>query len=189
MSRFTIDHNEGCGWVLKAPFTTNSAYIKFPKTFDALVQCFLNYSRNCPQYSYGIIQPCLHNRKEMKIVCLNGIPQYICASTSKRSSDGVNRKISSDPHTELFDFAHRAIRQYLKYCPYAIVDGLFRVDIMQRADESFVVNEFESFEAAYYSRDDRKEALVHSYLEKYWFDKLMYLCSEHVAYTVGLKFN
>ena len=83
----------------------------------------------------------------MKIVCLNGIPQYICASTSKRSSDGVNRKISSDPHTELFDFAHRAIRQYLKYCPYAIVDGLFRVDIMQRADESFVVNEFESCRA------------------------------------------
>jgi hypothetical protein len=36
---------------------------------------------------------------------------------------------------------------------------------MQRADESFIVKEFESFEAADYSRDDPKEALVHSYLE------------------------
>ena len=49
-----------------------------------------------------------------------------------------------------------------KYCPYAIADGLFRVDVMQRADESFIVKEFESFEAADYSRDDPKEALVHS---------------------------
>jgi hypothetical protein len=53
----------------------------------------------------------------------------------------------------------------LKYCPYAFVDGLFRVDVMQRADESFVVKIFESFEAADYRRDDPKEALVHSYLE------------------------
>ncbi len=54
----------------------------------------------------------------------------------------------------------------LKYCPYAIVDGLFRVDVMQKADENYVVKEFESFEAAYYSRDD--------------VDKLKYLYSKHL---------
>ena len=33
---------------------------------------------------------------------------------------------------------------------------------MQRPDESFIVKEFERFEAADYSRDDPKEARVHS---------------------------
>ena len=37
---------------------------------------------------------------------------------------------------------------------------------MQKADENFVVKEFESFEAAYYSRDD--------------VDKLKYLYSKHL---------
>ena len=33
--------------------------------------------------------------------------------------------------------------------PYALVDGLCRVDIMQRSNGRLVVNEFESLEATY----------------------------------------
>lgn len=42
---------------------------------------------------------------------------------------------------------------------------------MQTKDGEYVVNEFESLEAAYY-KGDYEEALVHTFLEKYWFKKL-----------------
>ena len=32
---------------------------------------------------------------------------------------------------------------YLTHYPYAILDGLFRVDVMQTEDKEYVVNEFE----------------------------------------------
>ena len=58
------------------------------------------------------------------------------------------------------------------------LDGLFRVDVMQTKDKEYVVNEFESLEAAYYS-GDYEEAVVHTFLENYWFEKLTSLSAEH----------
>jgi hypothetical protein len=127
---------------------------------------------------YVIIQPCLHNRREMKVVCFGGRPLYVSTSSAKRSSDGINRSIPNKPHEKLFKFVEHAMHCYLTHCPYAILDGLFRVDVMQTKDGEYVVNEFESLEAAYY-KGDYEEALVHTFLEKYWFEKLTSLSTEH----------
>ena len=148
--RFTIQNNEGCGWVLKAPFTTNSEHVRFPKSFDALMECLMTCSRDQSRFPYIIIQPCLYNRKEMKVVCFGGKPLYVSKSSAKRSSDGTNRSISIKPHGKLFEFVENAMQCYLTHCPYAILDGLFRVDVMQTKDKEYVVNEFESLEAAYF---------------------------------------
>ena len=50
---------------------------------------------------------------------------------------------------------------------------------MQTKDKEYVVNEFESLEAAYYS-GDYEEAVVHTFLENYWFEKLMMMLVDSV---------
>ena len=153
--------------------------MRFCKSLDALVKCLIKSSMDNRKFSYVIIQPCLYNRREMKVVCLNRKPIYVSKSANKKSSDGVNHSISDSPHQSLMEFAQKAVDCYLKYCPHAIVDGLFRVDIMQMTNKCYVVNELESLEAAYYS-GSCEEALVHSCLESYWFKIITKLCSEHV---------
>ena len=79
---------------------------------------------------------------------------------------------SKRPHTEIFQFAESAVKVLAKNCPTAIVDGMIRVDIFQRKDGKFVVNEFESFEADFNPagndyRDKLKCHLI-SKMERYY---------------------
>ena len=65
------NEENGCGWVVKGPFTTNSQCIKFVHSFDEMKvsMCTLSkkYFGNLP---YLMIQPCMYNRKEYKVVVL-----------------------------------------------------------------------------------------------------------------------
>jgi len=50
------------------------------------------------------------------------------------------------PHTTILNFAEQAVIALSQKCPSAILGGLVRVDIFQRANGQLVVNEFESFD-------------------------------------------
>jgi hypothetical protein len=68
-------------------------------------------------------------------------------------------------------FGETAIQALKAACPEAIIDGLFRVDIMQRQCGDLVVNEFESMEAVAYSRgSSNKEMMIRNFLEEYWLN-------------------
>jgi len=52
------------------------------------------------------------------------------------------------------------------------------MDCLDKEIKSMLSNEFESLEAAYYS-GDYEEAVVHTFLENYCFEKLTSLSAEH----------
>jgi hypothetical protein len=43
----------------------------------------------------------------------------------------------------------QSVKVLLEACPHTICDGLFRVDVFMNQAGDFIVNEFESLEAAY----------------------------------------
>ena len=187
LCRFWETYSEGCGVVLKAPFTTNSSAIRFLKCFRALSRqvaaWFSKFGGNIP---YLILQPCLLNRKEYKVVCLGSKPMYIAKITghdSRKSSDGVNRAFCSC--SELKNFASKAVERMEFRRPGVVLsDGLFRVDIMQMQDGRMVVNELEGFEANYDSLCIAEEGYVKSYLRVYYSRKLLALFSEFMRITL-----
>ena len=100
----------------------------------------------------------------------DGKVEYLAYNCFRPTSKG-SHAFSKHPHTEIFQFAESAVKVLAKNCPAAIVDGLIRVDIFQRNDGKFVVNEFESFEADFNPsgshRDNLKCKLI-SNMERYY---------------------
>ena len=100
----------------------------------------------------------------------DGKAQYLAFNCNKFTGKG-SHAFSQHPHTEIFQFAESAVKVLAKNCPAAIVDGMIRVDIFQRKDGKFVVNEFESFEADFNPSGNRKEYLkcqLISKMERYY---------------------
>jgi len=128
---------------------------------------------------YVMIQACMLNRKEYKVVFLSEVPVYVASisgHSTRKSTDGINKAFSTSPHDELFHFAKAAVsRLKIEMGEHAVVtDGLFRVDIFQKNDDkkSFVVNEFESLDANYDSNKETNEQCVRIFLEDYWLTKI-----------------
>jgi hypothetical protein len=164
------DDNNGNGWVLKYPYTTNSKGVFFiNNSIDKVMSIICRESRrtNLP---YIMLQPKLENRFEYKVMTLNRKPFYVC----KSKNCGPNGKaFSSAPeYRELFSFVEEVVQNFKTKYPVAIVDGPFRVDVMIKSNGKLIVNEFESFEAAYYcksaTRDLEKELTVTRYCAKFW---------------------
>jgi len=68
-------------------------------------------------------------------------------------------------------FAEEAVRLFELNKPECISSFLLRVDIMQLADGSLVVNEFESHEAAFAS-SDKNEMKTQMFLYNFWLQEL-----------------
>jgi hypothetical protein len=68
-------------------------------------------------------------------------------------------------------FAELTVAELEKRIPGLISHGMLRVDIMQRSDGSLIVNEFESFEAAYQS-SEIGTLLTRSFLTDFWYQIL-----------------
>jgi hypothetical protein len=81
-------------------------------------------------------------------------------------SKGSGHAFSTEP--ELFAFAEETAKQFALDCPQAIVDGLFRVDIMQTSDGRLIVNEFESFEADYECTNVDCNREMRNLMDAYW---------------------
>ena len=122
-----------------------------------------------PHLPYLIIQPCMMNRRENKVVLLNGEATYIASistGSNKRSSGGTNKQFGD--YDSLLQFANEAVRRFVTNVPFAIIDGLFRVDIFQTQEGRLVVNEFESLEANYSSKKEDMQFRTYDFLIKYW---------------------
>ena len=175
-----MEENEenGCGWVIKGPFTTNSQCIKFVHSIGGMVNAMrLLSNRFFGHLPYLMIQPCMHNRKECKVVVLNNSPVYqagISTGGNSKSKNGVRRSFAD--FEELQQFANQAIAQLRLAAPFAITDGLFRVDIFQTAAGKMVVNEIESLDAEYQSSISGRAEAVYTFLEKYWCHKIEAFC-------------
>jgi hypothetical protein len=152
------------------PFTTNNEFVKFCRTYDEILTALdLAAERYAERVSYAIVQPCMWNRKEYKVVVLGGVAQYIAKIESK---PGGQRSFSLRPHTALFAFAENAVKALGRDCPSSLSDGILRVDIFQTFDGRLVVNEFESLEACTYSTSITKQAVAESWMVDYWNSKL-----------------
>jgi len=182
--RFMEDNEEnGCGWVIKAPFTTNCESVRFAKSFDHM-KTFMGslskkYFGNVP---YLMIQPCMYNRFEAKIVVLNNQPLYkagIITGSQSKSNGGIRRAFSD--MDGLLTFAGVALEKFRSAAPYAITDGLFRVDIFQNLSGHMVVNEFESLEADYGCKPSGSvdfQSFTCTFLTNYWRKKIESLIIE-----------
>jgi hypothetical protein len=182
VDRFLSTNEEnGCGWVIKAPFTTNCESVRYAKTYADVVKYMRSLSKlylgNVP---YLMIQPCMYNRCEVKIVVLKNQPLYkasIATGAGAKSKGGVNKTFSGNLNTldALLAFANTALEKLLSTVPYAITDGLFRVDIFQTISGQLVVNEFESLEADFGCKASGStdfEAFAWTFLSNYWSQKI-----------------
>ena len=173
----SANEENGCGWVIKAPFTTNGESIRYPKSFDSM-KIFMRSLSNLyfGHLPYLMIQPCMYNRKEVKIVVLNEEPLFkagISTGSNSRSKTGINKCFSDKEG--LLAFARQAMERFQSAAPFAITDGLFRVDIFQTLSGKMVVNEFESLDAAYDTVSTGTydyQALTYNFLQKYWQKKI-----------------
>jgi hypothetical protein len=162
--------SEGCGWVVKPPFVTNRFHLKKFKDEDNLLTHLTEFFEDdCGVFPYTMIQPCMENTKEYRVIYIPSKSiQYIVSSTV--GSKGYKEKaFSSPPHEELFAFVKRAFEIFNNNCFYAITDGLFRIDVFQNKNGDFVVNELESLLADY---GGSRETEVTAYLFEYWLKKL-----------------
>jgi hypothetical protein len=162
--------NFGNGFVVKLPFTTNCQSIRFCNTYNDVLDviCYFNLLEinGGDDIPYALIQPRLKNRREEKIILLNGVA--VTRFTKNKSGKSFLSK------NNLFHFAELAIKSLKKNIPATIIDGLTRVDIMVTDNGRPIVNEFESLEATFYSNstNNNDELITQNFLQEYWLKKL-----------------
>ena len=167
LHNFLGRHNEGCGWVVKLPFVTVREGLKFCKTYmDVCKALDFATGKFGGRIPYAMVQPCLANRKEYKVVVLNGKASHILPQDAGVRVGG--KSFSSFPHKDLFKFAEMAVEILSKRCNGSHSSGLLRVDIMQTSAGNMIVNEFESLEALYMSASSCQTSSTHSFLREYW---------------------
>jgi hypothetical protein len=156
---------------LKHPFVTN-ARVAFPittlKILDNLGTVVKKiYSSEMINIAYTMLQPRMGNRFENKVVCWNGKALYI--SERKRAGGA---QYATD--AQLFEFAEHAIDTLHIKCPYAILDGLVRVDIFENQNNRLLVNEFESLEAMFLGSQQvaALEGTIRENMSIYWYDRI-----------------
>jgi len=129
------------------------------KVFDEMVALKKKFRKRCP---YLMMQPTLANPKECKVVVLNGTAAYI-SNPAKQASGG--RKFA-DKHV-ILAFAENALCELSDAIKGTISKMLVRVDVMSLNDGRLVVNEFESFEAAYWgTKENAMDAST--FLLRFW---------------------
>jgi hypothetical protein len=173
-----IAHNEGDGMVVKAPFITNGKHylstgLKTPHAIVDSIKSVMEEFGNLGCYSvpYLMVQPCMINRKEKKIVCVGG--QY-CYTIHPQCSSGYEYRYEGDMEARYAAFAEHAIYALKRELPECVLDGLVRVDIFETSnnDENgepiWVVNEMESLEAIFEGTNAVKQAQTQRRITQYW---------------------
>ncbi len=156
--KFMQKYNEDAGWMLKSPFTTNSLGFKERIAMEpvsrkrwrdedptkislggAVRNALTAASNRSSPPPYLMMQPYMANNAESKMVMFDGAPLYLYGMCS-------SRRVNVD-FAELDVFCRAAVERLRAACPYAITDGLLRVDVFRNKAGQLVVNEFESLEA------------------------------------------
>ena len=169
-----LDSHTETGWVVKLPFTTVHEGMSFCSTKDEVHSALcVKANKFAWRIPYSLVQPRLSNRREYKVVILNGKASHIIPEDANGVKIAYREKknFSTAPHTELMLFAEMAVRHLVQMCSGTIGEYLIRVDIMQLDNEMMIVNEFESFEAVYISSCHEKTCHVQQFLNNFWVGK------------------
>ena len=150
--------------------------MKFCKTTgDVINQARKNAVNFGHRMSYSMLQPCLANRKEYKVAVVDGKATFV-ADIDQHA--GLGEPFSQAPHRELKAFAEQCCDILESCCDGALIHPLLRVDIMHTRN-GIVVNEFESIEAYFYSKQfDKFELQTYDYLRQYWTRTITFLVTE-----------
>jgi len=189
-SRATIEHfisktNSENGWVVKMPYTTNCEYMKICRDMDEVMEalkaaCNIYFGR----VEYAMVQPCMQNRREYKVVMFNKHSQYIAGISQHASPARAFIGSRDGSKYWIYKFAENAVRELEKCCPEAITDGLLRVDIFQTAENKLVVNEFESLEANISCKNINKQLHTVDLMRQYESIFLKFKSSLKNAYCI-----
>ncbi len=110
-------NNEGRGWIVKTPFTTNGHNKRYAHSVeDIICKIAKQYETLKEILPYTMVQATMANKKEYKVVLFKGEARYI----SKASTNKKGIAFSSKP--ELMDFAMEALKEFASVCPNALVD-------------------------------------------------------------------
>jgi hypothetical protein len=174
IEQFMALHDEGKGYILKLPFCTNCEGIRRCSTIDQILDGiksrYVNFGH---RVGYCLLQVNLANKMEYKIAICPGKSPYI--TNPARKAKGATA-FSKEPHLKLFQFAERALRVLKTRVRGTLDTMLVRVDVMQRLDGSFVVNEYESLEALFCcSKFDSNELETQRFLETFWYNRIAML--------------
>jgi len=177
------------GCVVKAPFTTNKTWLKYPKKIKrdnsstpsvegSLQKAYEELGGSIP---YVMMQPCIdfESKREKKVVFLGGKASRISTgfSSCKRTFPFVDADVVKFAQCAYDTLVSRLGQNHW-------LDQLARVDVMYNEFESrMVVNEVESLVACY-----EVEAVTHKYLdivvenflEQYFFDQLEELVTKKI---------
>ena len=167
-----------CGWIVKLPFVTNRKPFT-TKSIDRLFEYLYNWvfkSESARVYPYIMVQPCLSNKREYKVITIPSQDIIYIASAK-----GTGHAYSIAPHERILNFAKETVQYFKTSCPHAITHQLFRVDILQTRDNKLVVNEFESIDAnfvpnfgrSFHANTSSLEYQVKSFVETFWRDQFL----------------
>ena len=156
---FLRNEDIGNGWVVKAPFTTNSHGVRFcsASSGDAVWRTIQALSTLMGSIvPYVILQPRLRNKKEYRFLCLDGKVVYKVLKNAD-SSKGTS-------FAGAHDFAQSALLTLSERVPSCMSRFMVRVDVME-LDGKLVVNEFESFEALFTGKGEHATVM---FLSEFW---------------------
>ena len=109
----------------------------------------------------------LERSKRIQGCCAQGCASHVLPQSAGVQVNGSST-FSRAPHRALFRFAEFAVHRLLQMSEGTISNFILRVDVMQRANGNFVVNEFESFEAVYLSSSTKETHKTQTFFEDYW---------------------
>lgn len=171
-------NTEGEDWIIKLPYATNRHGQKFVHSIqDVISTLYARYDQHSRHISYVMLQPCMLNKREYKLVFLNGEFSHFAQNSSQGKAFLTDQK----SRESAIRFAQNALTLLKTNCSAAITDGLIRVDIFRNCFGHYVVNELESLEASHYGSAGQKgkanEDRVHVFLIEYWKAKLEFYLS------------
>lgn len=171
--RFMADNNEGDSWVLKLPYTTNRNGLKYVRSVEELFSVLWSrYEQFGAYIPYVMLQPCMLNKREYKLIFLNGEFSHF----GHNSSQGKAFLTDDETRERAVKFGQDVISLLKHQCSAAVTDGLIRVDIFRNCRGNYVVNELESLEASHWgsagSKGKLQEDKVFVFLAEYWKAKL-----------------
>lgn len=139
--------------------------------------------------TYVMLQPKMANRREEKVIVINGTAVHIADKAMNPCGGGFKY---AEPK-QLFEFAEESVRLLKSRVPSFLCDGLIRVDIFCNAMGKLMVNEFESLEATHYIPNHTNECRVVRALANYWI-KVLNKCVQQLLfreawYAASIKFS
>ena len=149
------------------PFTTNREFVKYARTVQGILRLlYLAREQYSNRVVYAMVQPCLANKKEYKVVVQGGVAKYIASIGTCCKGRAFATK------DQLLKFAEHAVGILRDKSIHFIWQGTVRVDIMQTNSQQLIVNEFESLEACIYSNQDRNLLPAVEWMVEYWIKEI-----------------